>query len=276
MEAYKELHRHKRNEEKRQEQITCFQKIWTGANIFGRLSGTDIKWHLPPPPDFLPQELGAWMIPPIRIHSQSPSPDIEAEFAAQLDFSKRVQDFLTEIGNNFPIPSQSEHELIPESPETGTRTRETGEHPICERERDDNDSTQSNQEAARGNHSSGEESESINADEFHGVGLPPNAQQASARMPELRKEGEIRPLSSLKPNSQQYHHSDIQQAKQPPQSHPLVASVVYNEARESTCGRIPTSRTKIKCKFGPKLKRFQDKAPNFDQSEIRRVHNEPD
>ena len=44
MEAYKELHRHKRNEEKRQEQISCFQKVWTQFNIFGRLSGTNIKW----------------------------------------------------------------------------------------------------------------------------------------------------------------------------------------------------------------------------------------
>jgi hypothetical protein len=37
MEAYKELFRHKRNEEKRQEIISCFQTIWTKENIFGKL-----------------------------------------------------------------------------------------------------------------------------------------------------------------------------------------------------------------------------------------------
>ena len=68
MEAYKELHRHKRNEEKRQEQITCFQKIWTAASIFGRLRGSNIKWNLTPHQAFLPQELSAWTIPPIRIN----------------------------------------------------------------------------------------------------------------------------------------------------------------------------------------------------------------
>jgi hypothetical protein len=61
MEAYQELHRHKRNEEKCQEQIACFQKIWTASNIFGRMQGTDLKWHLTPPQDFLPQALAAWV-----------------------------------------------------------------------------------------------------------------------------------------------------------------------------------------------------------------------
>lgn len=86
MEAFKELHRHKRNEEKRQEQIACFQQIWTAANLFGRLNGPDIKWHLTPPQEFLPQELSAWVIPPIQIRRTSPSPDHEAEFVARQDF----------------------------------------------------------------------------------------------------------------------------------------------------------------------------------------------
>ena len=34
MEAYKELFRHKRNEEKRQELINCFQQIWTQEHIW--------------------------------------------------------------------------------------------------------------------------------------------------------------------------------------------------------------------------------------------------
>lgn len=54
IEAYKELHRHKRNEEKKREQIECFQQIWTAKQIFGRLRGDDIKWNLIPHQEFLP------------------------------------------------------------------------------------------------------------------------------------------------------------------------------------------------------------------------------
>ena len=107
MEAYKELFRYKRNEEKRQELITCFQKIWTVGNIFGRSSGREIRWNLTPHLEFLPQELGAWTIPPIRINRLSPSPDIEAEFAARPDFDNLVQDFIQEIGSNW-VPAQEE------------------------------------------------------------------------------------------------------------------------------------------------------------------------
>ena len=59
MEAYKELFRHKRNEEKRQEVISCFQQIWTKENIFGRLQGNTIKWNIVPPQEFLPKETGS-------------------------------------------------------------------------------------------------------------------------------------------------------------------------------------------------------------------------
>ena len=49
MEAYQELFRHKRNEEKQQEAISCFQEVWTAANIFGRLQGgAKIQWNLTP------------------------------------------------------------------------------------------------------------------------------------------------------------------------------------------------------------------------------------
>ena len=111
MEAFKELHRHKRNEERRQEQIACFRQVWTNVNLFGRADGEDIRWHLTPPQEFLPQELGAWTVPPIRIHRTSPSPDVEVGFVAQQRFPDMVDDFLTEITNNFPIPQQdSQHE----------------------------------------------------------------------------------------------------------------------------------------------------------------------
>ena len=97
MEAYRELFRHPRNEEKRQEMISCFQKIWTQADIFGRLRGNDIKWNVTPHKEFLPAELGAWNAQPIRIHRLSPSPDPEAEFAARPDFPLLVDDFLQGI-----------------------------------------------------------------------------------------------------------------------------------------------------------------------------------
>jgi hypothetical protein len=101
MEAYKELFRHKRNEEKRQEMIECFQKIWTNANIFGRLVNSGIKWNVTPHANFLPQELGAWTIPPIRIHRLSLSPDSEVDFAARPDFANLVHDFVDGIGANW-------------------------------------------------------------------------------------------------------------------------------------------------------------------------------
>ena len=113
MEAYKELFRHNRNEEKRQELISCFQKIWTQAEIFARLRGGDLKWNLTPHKDFLPIELGAWMTPPIRINRTSPSPDPEAEFTARADFSEQVDEFLQGIINNMgnpdpPIPAAAQ------------------------------------------------------------------------------------------------------------------------------------------------------------------------
>ena len=111
MEAYKELHRHKRNEEKRQELISCFQKIWTTGNIFGRRNGSAISWHLTPHQEFLPQELGAWTIPPLGISRPSQSPDAEAEFAARPDFEQLVQDLIQDAGRNWrPAPQEAEPE----------------------------------------------------------------------------------------------------------------------------------------------------------------------
>ena len=97
MEAYKELFRHNRNEEKRQEMISCFQKIWTQAGIFGRLRNNEIKWNLTLHKDFLPVELGAWNAQPIRINRLSPSPDPEAETTARPDFPALIDEFLQGI-----------------------------------------------------------------------------------------------------------------------------------------------------------------------------------
>ena len=101
MEAYKELFRHKRNEEKRRELITCFQEIWTASNIFGRLRGEEIRWNLTPHQAFFPKELSAWIAAPIRINRLSPSPDPEADFVARPDFANVVQDFVQGIDNNW-------------------------------------------------------------------------------------------------------------------------------------------------------------------------------
>ena len=94
IEAYKELFRHARNEEKRRELIFCFHKVWTQTEIFGRMRRADLKWNLTPHAEFLPTDLGAWNATPIRIHRLSPSPDPEAEFAARPDFFHLVDELL--------------------------------------------------------------------------------------------------------------------------------------------------------------------------------------
>jgi hypothetical protein len=114
MEAYRELFRHKRNEEKRQELISCFQQVWTQGHIFGRLTNGDIHWNITPPAAFLPEDLGAWNATPIRIQRLSPSPDLDAEFVARPDFNRLVDDFLQEAANNWqpahnsPQPSEAD------------------------------------------------------------------------------------------------------------------------------------------------------------------------
>ena len=81
--------------------IKCFQQIWTESNIFGRLQGNTIKWNVTPHQEFLPKELGAWTVPPIRINQLSPSLDVEAEFTARSDFPDLVDEFLRNIGNTW-------------------------------------------------------------------------------------------------------------------------------------------------------------------------------
>ena len=118
MEAYKELFRHARNEEKRHELISCFQKVWTSANIFGRMSNGDIRWNLTPHPMFLPADIGAWNAIPIHIQRPSPSPDVEAEFVARPDFGQLVEDFLQEAANQW--------QPHPPSPEQGSDREQDG------------------------------------------------------------------------------------------------------------------------------------------------------
>ena len=111
MEAFKELFHHKRNEEKRQEAIECFQTVWTNANIFGRRHEDSIRWNLTPHQKFLPKELGTWLTPPIRIIRQSPSPEPEAEFVAQPNLEEHIDDFLQGIAANWrPRPPEESSE----------------------------------------------------------------------------------------------------------------------------------------------------------------------
>ena len=42
-------------------------------------------------------------------HQEVTPPDSESEFVAQQDFPIRVQEFIEEIGNNFPLPTNNQH-----------------------------------------------------------------------------------------------------------------------------------------------------------------------
>jgi hypothetical protein len=106
MEAYKELFRHACNEEKQQELISCFQRVWPASNIFGRHRNGDIKWNIIPPKSFLPKDLGAWNAPPIHIHQLSPSPNVEAEFAAHTNFDHLVVEFIQDATNQWQPQNQ--------------------------------------------------------------------------------------------------------------------------------------------------------------------------
>lgn len=160
MEAYKEIFRIPRNEEKKQELVSCFQKVWSQAKIFGRIRGGDLKWHLTPHPVFLPIELGAWNSLPIRINRLSPSPDPEAEFAAREDFAERVDDFLQGIRINSSHNEEPNHAgtlVIQPQPQRETNTLHTDE----ESQQGNTPANQSDQEAQHTNTPSRERHQSI-------------------------------------------------------------------------------------------------------------------
>lgn len=124
MEAYKELFRYKRNEEKRHEAIECFQNIWTAGNIFGRLQDGTIKWNLTPNVHFLPRDLGAWLVRPIRINRLSESPDPEADFMAQSNLADHIDNFLQEIATHWR-PHQDSNQPVPLTPTAETSSNPT-------------------------------------------------------------------------------------------------------------------------------------------------------
>lgn len=228
MEALKELHRHKRNEEKRQEQIACFQKIWTASNIFGRMQGAEIKWHLTPPKEFLPQALAAWMAPPIRINRLSPSPDLEAEFTAQPDFQARVQEFLDEIGNNLPAADAYEDNSQEAPIPPGDNTQEPL-NPLREPNHTPSQ-TQADPPLASSNE--------------HGNTSP----QGLAPETDSARE----PLSCLNSQNQTLRSSTEQTRLRGIEKIPPGPSGIHPNPKNQ--GR---SRPKIRCLFGPKTRRSQ-------------------
>ena len=238
IEAYKELHRHKRNEEKRQEQIACFKQIWTAAQIFGRLRGGEIKWHLTPHPEFLPQALGAWTATPIRINRLSPSPDLEAEFTAQSNFQAQVQSFLNDIGANWQ-PAERDR--------GGPSDSNTG-----------NTQQQHQQDLGLNNSppDHGSQAEDVTFQDQWPVRPPPietdipfqqtESNSAATIRSELGESGAVRhPLAPL--NQHTAHRSLPFQ----PATSELLTEVENLNPHQHRKGPPPSSRPKTRCRYGP-------------------------
>lgn len=115
MEAYKELFRYKRNEEKRQEAISCFQQIWTMKTYLADCTTTSSGTSLHPQSS----NLRSWQLGPHRLlvsGALSPSPDPEADFVARPDFANLVDEFLRSA-EEAVLPAQAE-------PDTASQTGE--------------------------------------------------------------------------------------------------------------------------------------------------------
>ena len=265
IEAYKELFRHKRNEEKRQELISCFQQIWTASNIFGRLRGEEIKWNITPPDVFLPRELGAWLVPPIRVHRPSPSPNPEATFTARPDFPDLVSKLVNNIGNNLrphvaeearspvsphqvPLNPASADEPVPfDLQQTLKRTTHMSEVPHRPSEHAASTS-QAAKPTSRPKHwcrrSKIQGPTTSAGDAAAGILTARNAQETRPRAesPDAHLSGQLPHLSD--------------QENQPPRAcHTTISN-------PSTVGVKAKSRSKVRCKFGPNKVRIPSDAPD--------------
>ena len=226
MEAYKELFRHKRNEEKRQEAIACFQAVWTASSIFGRLSGDTIRWNLTPHSLFLPRELGAWLTPPIRIRRLSPSPDPDATFVAQPNFEDRIDDFLNEIASNWRPTHDSNVGETSQTRERDAPTEQDSVNPTLPQS--------TSEPLPPGSHS-----------------LPTWAQDnldpaQDGAVTEPIKQTRNKPTSRNKRKCLRKTQHAIAQANT------VIRDVPSQEARRGDNPRSkPTSRKKIKCRSGP-------------------------
>ena len=278
MEAYKELFRHKRNEEKRQEMITCFEQIWTAASIFGRRSNTGIKWNTTPHPDFLPKELGAWITPPIRIHRNSPSPDVEAEFMAQEDFQEQVHAFVNGIGNNWnPAASQENHtatstDPTPDTPVTPAPNRSeenlhthttlgSSQEPVTSLQRENTEDSISSRVRCHTGLQPQDEPNHLPAQHTHGDihNEHPTTPRANREVntdrdspPQNQHSGPLE--ETLRHNRQGGTESSYPATSVDQQATTLVRSL-YNSQTDRTkenCPPRPRSRPKIKCGFGPR------------------------
>ena len=215
MEAYKELFRHKRNEEKRHEMISCFETIWTAHRIFGRASNSSIKWNITPHSEFIPRDLGAWITPPIRIHMASPSLDPKAEFATQPDFADRVEDFIHDIARNWRPP---------DSPATDTKNTQADHW----RNRDPAEPPPS---------------PDLHSGSHREPSLPLTTRHQGDKESAVAQPAQRNPLQEINLNSRSGPSSP--QKEHAPQH---TGSIHPAPTR-------PTSRHKIKCNFGPRRQR---------------------
>ena len=235
MEAYKELFRHKRNEEKRQEMITCFQQIWTSNNVFGRLQGDKIRWNLTPHLAFLPKELSAWTAAPIRINRLSPTPDLEADFVARPDFANLVQDFLQGIGNNWRPPSRAPSV-------EAVRSQQSPMRPAVSSPEGPNlgNGPLTSQPATHIGEGSGTQSQ--------GKRTPSRALTLTNKEGEENRNPNIRPTSRPKKCCNRRKH----QRKEKPRESPTPPSRPALQQRPSEhTQQAPSNRRKMKCTFGP-------------------------
>lgn len=273
MEAFKEMHRHKRNKEHRQEQIACFKKVWTTDNIFGRSERDDIKWHLTPPQEFLPQELGAWMIPPIHIRRQSPSPGLEADFVVQHNFLDIVHDFLTEYSNNLPATQHAtqpdnEHPNTTDPPQSQQVEPQATERPESFRNNLEGREEGRDRQRAVGlppngqdNQNPSRNTEDVREEERQrAVGLPPNGQQQQPYRSQDGEDAEDQQTpgqgrlpqqdGGLPNNSYQHRHQNAQETQNDPPQRCL--SLPLSPVHKETLRKLGCPQTKTRCNFGPK------------------------
>lgn len=263
MEAYKELFRHKRNEEKRHEMISCFQQVWTASSIFGHLGNSGIKWHIIPHQEFLTRDLGAWTTPPIRIIRPSPSPDIEAEFTARPDFQTLVQDFIQGVANTVRDPPSS----APASPGVRNQERENSLSAATPE-------TSQNTATTYQRHTT----EDLPVAEAVTVWT---SQTPSANQGRVSPMGGEATLTSDITDTRGQPHTEPHIAhpktgKKTPRNRPSqthiaqrVASNPLAEVQINTFDNRhkPTSRSKAKCTFGPQCKKHHGRAVNSTDAE---------
>ena len=132
MEAYKELFRHKRNEEKQHEMITSFQRIWIASNTFGRKGNSGIKWHVTPHPKLLETlEHGPLLQfeSSDHLHPQTSKPNSRPEWISRHWSKHSYKISRTTLNNTPPNQTNPDAERPEETPSTSTQAGGTPQHP---------------------------------------------------------------------------------------------------------------------------------------------------